>query len=543
MRVVFFLFTAAIAFAQAPPRVGVGITETKLTLHQALESALKSNLEIEIQRTTLATANEAAKAARGAFDPLFRWQPSLESRTIPTASPLLGAEGKLVERVAVQNVQISQRLPWHGATLVAGFDNSRQSTTNPFSGLTPFYNSRLLLQFQQPLLRNRKTDASRAEIQIRSRNTDISRTELELKVIDVVTRTETAYWDLVAARQDVEVKADGMQWAREQLDRTRRMIESGTLAAVELAAAEAELERRADSFHAAVGTLTEVENGLKLLIASERSQDIWTDAIVPVEERTAGTTGAEELAEATRLALGKRPELRQLDLLDQNNGTQKKLASDQMKPQLNLVGSYINSGLAGAVQPTENPFAESSLATAARLNELSRLNGLAPLSPVNFGGVPPGLLGGYGSALSNLFGGSFPAVQLGVSMEWNMRNRTAESTLSQAVISERRLRLQRTQLEQVIAAQVRNSLQALATARQRIIAAEASARAAQEKLDSEVRLFQNGESTNFLVLTRQNELSDSRRRVVVSRLEFNKAVARLRQASGTTLEAHSLQVP
>jgi outer membrane protein TolC len=80
------------------------------------------------------------------------------------------------------------------------------------------------------------------------------------------------------------------------------------------------------------------------------------------------------------------------------------------------------------------------------------------------------------------------------------------------------------------------------TARQRIVAAEASARAAKEKLDSETRLFQTGESTNFLVLTRQNEYADSRRREVVAHLDSNKAVSRLRQALGATLEAHKIRV-
>jgi HAE1 family hydrophobic/amphiphilic exporter-1 len=87
---------------------------------------------------------------------------------------------------------------------------------------------------------------------------------------------------------------------------------------------------------------------------------------------------------------------------------------------------------------------------------------------------------------------------------------------------------------------VRNALQAIQTARQRIAAAEASARAAREKLDSETRLFQTGESTNFLVLTRQNEYADSRRRAVAARLDFNKAVASLERALGTTLAAHQV---
>jgi outer membrane protein TolC len=80
------------------------------------------------------------------------------------------------------------------------------------------------------------------------------------------------------------------------------------------------------------------------------------------------------------------------------------------------------------------------------------------------------------------------------------------------------------------------------TARQRVTAAEASARAAKEKLDSETRMYQSGESTNFLVLTRQNEYSDSRRRDVVARLDANKAIARLRQALGATLDAYKIHL-
>jgi outer membrane protein TolC len=55
-------------------------------------------------------------------------------------------------------------------------------------------------------------------------------------------------------------------------------------------------------------------------------------------------------------------------------------------------------------------------------------------------------------------------------------------------------------------------------------------------------LYQTGESTNVLVLTRQNEYADSRRREVVARLDFNKSVSRLEQALGQTLTTHSIAV-
>jgi HAE1 family hydrophobic/amphiphilic exporter-1 len=128
-----------------------------------------------------------------------------------------------------------------------------------------------------------------------------------------------------------------------------------------------------------------------------------------------------------------------------------------------------------------------------------------------------------------------------VQVDFTFRNNAAQGALSQAVVAERRLKLQQAQAEQVIGAQVRNALQAMTTARQRVAAAEAGTRAAKEKLASETRLFQTGESTNFLVLTRQNEFADARHRLLVAQLDYNKAIARLEVALGTTLSAHKIE--
>ena len=139
-----------------------------------------------------------------------------------------------------------------------------------------------------------------------------------------------------------------------------------------------------------------------------------------------------------------------------------------------------------------------------------------------------------------MFGGRYQSFKAGIALDLNLRNRTADANYAQSAIAEKRLKLRQAQVEQTIEAQIRNALQGIETARQRIAAAEASERAAREKLESETRLFQTGESTNFLVLTRQNEASDSRRRAVVARLELNKSIARLEQALGTTLAHHKI---
>jgi hypothetical protein len=225
----------------------------------------------------------------------------------------------------------------------------------------------------------------------------------------------------------------------------------------------------------------------------------------------------------------------------ETNQIQKMFNASQTKPQVNFVASYGNTGLGGSlVSNQDDPFTQSNALLYGRVNELSAGAGLPPLVPPNFGGVPPSLIGGYGTSLSNLFSGRYQSVLVGLAFELNLRNRTAQANLAQSLVTERRLKLEQSSVEQIIEIQTRNALQEIRTTRQRIAATSASVQAAQEKLESETRLFQSGESTNFLVLTRQNELSESRRRMVLANLDFNKAVARLGQALGTTLQSYNI---
>jgi outer membrane protein TolC len=528
--------------AAAPARVGVGIAQRNLTLDEAIQMALENNLEIDIERTNRSSAETGVQAARGFFDPAFRWTPLLQTTNTPTGSVLQGSGGKLTDRGFVNNFSLRQNLTNWGTSLHLDFDNSRTTTTNPFSSFSPLISSRLLLGISQPILRGRTIDRQRAELKISQKQVNASNVDLEIRVIDIITRVEQAYWDLVAARQAVAVTEDNVNWAREQLAINNRLVKAGTLAPVEISAAEAELQRRMDTWYTNLGALTEVENNLKTLIAPERTASIWNDEIIPAETRTIDEPQTDDLRDAVQVALKHRPELRGLGVRREINDVQKGLNADLQKPEVNFIGQYSLSGLGGSLSAIENPFSAASTAQVQRLNELSTRLGLQPLPNVGLGGPPDFLVGSYGAALNNLFGGRYQSFQVGLSIDFNFRNRAANANYSQTLINEKRLGLEKARTEQVIEAQVRNALQGIQTARQRIAAAQASARAAKEKLDSEQRLYQTGESTNFLVLTRQNEYADSRRREVVARLDFNKSVSRLEQAIGNTLSTHNVSV-
>ncbi len=522
---------------QLPRRPDADAPQRLLPLKEAIAAALQNNLEIEISRTTTAFRRAVVKAAQGAFDPIVHVQPNYEKRNTPVASPLQSATGKLQEDLFTIRAGYQQKFNWNGLQFRADFDNSRQVTNNAFTALTPFYTSQLVGSIIQPLWRGRETDQDRTQLIIRQREAKISDIDFETKAIEIVSRVQAIYWDLLAAQRDVQVKADSVDYAQKQLEMNIRMIESGTLAAVERAASEAELERRKDSYLASVELEITTENLLKTLVAGGKEDQIWPQRIIPTDLEPFFKPDTEDLSEALKTAQSLRPELRVLSLQRDNNDSQMKLAKNLTKPQANLVFNYINQGLAGTINTVPNPFSQSNVDLYLRVNRLSVEGGLDPLPLPGFPLPPANLVGGLGGSLSNLFQGNYPTIQAGIAFDLNLRNRGPQGVFEQTVQTERQIKLDTARVEQIITAEVRNALQQIQTARQRISAADASVRAASEKLESELRLFGTGESTNFLVLTRQNELADSRTRAIASRLNLYKSIVAFERAIGRALEA------
>ncbi len=529
------LGVCGVVWGQAGPRVGLTGRQRQLALAEAVELALKKNLDIEVERASVDLAEQSVKAARGVYDPVFRWLPTLESRNLPTSSVLQGGgAGLLSERFHTENFQIRQRLPWSGLQFGFDFDNTRTSTSNVFASLNPAVTSRMFARLTQPLVRNRGTDRERTELKIRQKRKDLSELQLEARVIEVITRVQEIYWELVFARRDLEVKQEAIGLAQAQLEMNRRMAAAGTLAPVEIVAAEAELERRRGDLFAARSRLTAAENALKTMIAEGRQSAWWEEEIVP-QTAEAADSPLQPLADAVGAALKERVELRVLGSQGELTEINRRLAADQTRPALNLVAAYGQVGLAGSERSEDNPFSSLNQPLFDRVNQLSRGQGLAPLEPASFGRLPGALVGGYGTTLANLFDTRFKTFQVGLEFDLNLRNRSAEAALVQAGIEKRRLQSETVRAEQIIEAEVRNAIEATASARERLKAAQAAVRARRENLDSETRRYQNGESTNFMVLTRQNEYAEARAAEVRAAADLNQAIARQQRAGGEVL--------
>ncbi len=519
----------------------VGVTSTRdLSLHEAIEIAIRENLELEIERSNEADAEAALAAAQAYTDMTFRWQPNYQARNTPAPSLLQASNGKLTEHYLTSNFAVHQTTPWDGAAFDVTFDNSRVSSADPFLGVNPFYLSQLGVTLTQPLLRNRKIDAARSLLLIRTRQTALSRSEVEIKLIDVVTRVQQAYWDLAAARENQEIQREAVDLARNQLERDRHRIAAGTLAQSEAAGTDAEIARRQDTWYASAAVAAAQENAFKQLLSSATGTALWNQELVPTDRESTAAADLDDVPAVVARALQLRPELKSSAIRQQINAIETRQNENLVKPQLNLVATYLLGGLAGKRNTTPDPITLATEPIVNQINPILNAFGVTPVAAPTLGTLPGYLLGGYGADLGNLFSGRYQTVQAGLQVDMTFRNRAAKAAVTQSVIAGRKEKLAEAQIQQAIQSEVRDALEGLAIARQRRDAATAGETAAKQKLDSEMRLFETGESTTFLSLTRQNDYSEARRRRLLAALEFNRAVARVQRATGTTLSENRL---
>ncbi len=496
-------------------RVGVRTDQKQLlSLQDAIGMALQNNLDIEAYRQGVQIAQYNLFASKGVYDIVSGTDLYYRSQTFPVTSIFGGGDNSssVTQKSLVYNFTTQQDIEKTGGLWQVELDNTRLTTSSTASTLPTQYSPTLTLTFTQPLLRNFSIDQNRRQIQLAKKSLDLSDSQFRQRVIEIINSVQRAYWDLVFAIRNEEIARDSVELTRTQLENNQKQVEAGTLAPIELRSTEAALEARKGDVIIALQNITTAENTLKGLLIKDANDQMWYSEIEPTDQPQFGQPNF-NLDEATRLALTNRPELEQMRLQMQQKDVDIKFFENQTKPQVDFIGVYGDTGVAGTPS-------SSSLGT----------------------NVPSRFQGGYFQALNNLFSQDFRTYQFGVRVSFPWRNRTAEGNLGRTLAEARQLDARQRQLVQSVQIDVRNALQAVEATRQRFEAARAARVAAEAQLKGEEEKFRAGLSTNFFVLQRQNDLAVARGTEVRALTDYNKALADLQRVTGMTLVSNNVQV-
>jgi outer membrane protein TolC len=147
--------------------------------------------------------------------------------------------------------------------------------------------------------------------------------------------------------------------------------------------------------------------------------------------------------------------------------------------------------------------------------------------------VPADLDGALGQSYLNLVAHRYLDAAVGVSMAVPIGNRAAHAEVAAAEIARRQAALALDQLRTRIAAEVRNAVTGLRTTGQRVEAARAGREAAVVQLQAERDRYEAGLTTDFFVLTRQNDLAQAELAEATARADYRRAVTELSRATGS----------
>ena len=541
-------------------RLGIGSESVPLALNDAVKRALENNNDIEVARDDVRFAETQLRALEGIFDPIFAITPQYDKRISPQQSSLGGAQGGAGTTSTTTwslGPSVQKQFDRGGGSYFLQFQNSHTNTSNSFSLLNPFYSSNLSLQFTQPLLRDRSIDNNRRQIRIQRKRLDQSDADFRQRTIDVITRVQQAYWELVFALRDQQNQLANLNLSRESLRNVEAQIAAGAKAPLERAEVQTELANRETALYSAIQAVAIAENNLKVLIFKDPNSPEWSAQLTPTETPKFDTTPV-NLDDALKAARDNRPELRRLRLQNDINAIDIQYFKNQTKPRIDLTGTVALTGLAGnnlatavpagSTQPliVGDPFTSSSAFLLSEIQAIQRAQGLPvavpPLTAVEGSVVNPKLIGGYGQTLQNLIGGETRNVTLGVAIQFPFKNKTAEANLAGARIQTEQLQASTRSQAQLIEVDVRNSAQAVESARQRVLSAREARTNAEMQLEGEQRLYQVGRSTTFLLFQRENALANARASELRAETDYNKALADLQRATSTTLRANNVVV-
>lgn len=538
-------------------RVGVNPDQRQLlTLQEAIAMGLQNNLNIESFRQGVKISEFSLFASQGIYDPLLGSNVNYRSQTFPVTSIFQGGNdaASVTQSSLTYNFNTSKNMEKGGGFYQVDFNNTRTNTSSTAATLTTQYNPSITLSFTQPLMRNFKIDANRRNIEVAKKQLDLSDSQFRQQVIEIISSIQRAYWDLYFALENEKIARKSVDLTLRQLSDNQKQVDAGTLAPIELRSTEAALESRKSDVIVAMQGITTAENTLKGLLLKDQNDKMWYSQLFPSDAPNTDDTPKFNLEEATTLALKNRPELEQLRLQVQQKEIDLAFFENQAKPQIDLVGIYGSTGLAGnpsdVVRSTTGGVDPTTLGIINSLNEARAGLGLGAfpvpqvpvITTVLGDSVPERFRGGYFQSLRNLFGQDFRNYQVGVTISFPWKNKIAEANIGRTLAETQQLDARSRAQAQTVQIEVRNALQAVESARKRWEAQRAAAIAADAQLRGEVEKFRAGLSTNFFVLQRQTDLAIAEGNEIRARTDYNKALADLQRATGLTLTVNNVQV-
>ena len=491
-----------------------------LTLEDAVKLALDRNLDIAVQRLNPEISDIAIANVQSLYHPTLTSVLATQSTTTPANSTLAGsgqAGAPIVADLATFNGGLVQNVPWGGGSFTVTLNNNRQKTTSQNTLYNPTFNTNWFGSFTQPLLRNLRIDSTRQQLAVTKINRDISDVQLRATITNTLSNVRNAYWDYVFAVESVQVAQQSLDLANKLVQDNQTRVDVGTMAPIDVVSAQSQAATAKQNLVAAQSAMHTAELALKRLIVGGTSDPNW-NATIDATDRPEFRPEPIDLEASVAHALSERTDIEIAKKTVQQNDVTLKFLGDQLKPQVDFVGTY---GLVGVGGP-----------------QLQFEPGTTGVNRVPIGAIP----GGYFDALSSLFRTAFPRWTAQINFSYPLGLSTQEANVARARVQLGQVQAQLKQAELQVATDVTNAVVTVRSNVERVQAAQAASELAQRSLEAEQSKFEVGMSTNFNVIQAQRDLATARNNELQAVLNYRKSLVEFERLQQTTLSNLNITV-
>ena len=489
---------------EAPKADGAKPVKTMLTLQNAIETSLKNNLQVQIAVETRDFTRAGVQIEQGVFDwnltgglNLSKIRDASRSQSFP-GGPFTSFETTTYSRNL--NVGTAKNFGW-GGNLTLNYAPTYRFSKGTVNGGPeyPFtsnpYDGGFTATYSQSLLKNFGRDATESRLIVARKSAQAADLGFQKSIIDLVASTESLYWDVVYAQRNMLNKQQALTLGQKQLKENKIRVDVGTLAPIEVTSSEASVAQSEQDIIAAEAQLL-------------NAKDALIRALYPSAERPAGLELADapsvqplsiDESSAEKQALANRIELKSARLDLESKQVLETAANNRTLPQLDAFATY--NGNAASQVPSEG------------------------LSAVN----------------KDLSKGAYPGYTVGLQFALPLQNRAARGNQAQARANRRQSELSLRDLELGITLEARQAFRNQDSSAKGVSAAEKTRFFREKDLEAEGKKFENGMSTNFLVLSKLNDLNTAKGNELQAQINYAKAVTALEKALGHLLEARKLE--
>jgi len=469
--------------AQPEQPAGPAGEPLELSIEEVVVRVLQNNRELRVQRLNPVIAGTIEQIERGAFDPELFADFAYSEERASEVSRSTGTQFDVESDATTATLGLRQTFAT-GTSIEATLEHSRDiSNRAPEQQV-----ARAGLTVTQALLRGFGPAVNLVAVQQAELGTTASCFELRGFAEALLAEAETAYWNLVLAREQIAIYESSLAIARQQRDETELRIEVGLLPEVEAAAARAEVARREQALIDARSLLE--ERRLRLLRLLNPESGIGYDQqLVATSEARMEPLPLQDLTERLQLATKLRPDLNEARTRLEQYALETVVTRNGLLPRLDFFITLGKTGYADA----------------------------------------------FSDSFQNLDGNSYD-LTAGLRLSQPLGNRAAKARQLAAGTTRQQGREAITNLQQLVELDVRLAANELERDRQQIAATRVTRELQEATLAAEQERFKVGSSTTLLVSQAQRDLLASQIAEIEAVINYRIALVSLYLSEGSLLE-------